>query len=80
MNHYPPVAGLLETAPANRQYQPGFAAAMMLKDLCLSQQTATEVGVTTPMGAEATSLYQHMNDLGMGDLDFSAIIQLISQS
>ena len=78
MSSYAPVPGLLENVPANNNYQPGFTAAMMLKDLCLSQQSATNVGVKTPMGEQATALYQQFNDEGMGGLDFSAIIKAIA--
>ena len=78
MSHYVPVPGLLDNVPANNNYQPGFTAAMMLKDLCLSQQSAASVGVETPLGEKATALYQHFNDEGMGGLDFSAIIKAIA--
>lgn len=74
MNNYVPVPGILEHVPANHDYQAGFTAAMMLKDLRLSQHSAEEVGVKTPMGKEATRLYQQLNDAGMSELDFSAII------
>lgn len=77
MNHYVPVPGLLDNVPANHDYQAGFTAAMMLKDLCLSQRSAEDVGVKTPMGEEATRLYQQLNDADMSDLDFSAIIKLL---
>ena len=77
MSIYPPMPGLVENAPANNDYQPGFTTAMMLKDLCLSQQSAAAVGIETPMGKQATELYQQFNDNGMKDLDFSAIIKAI---
>jgi len=77
MNQYVPVPGILENVPANRNYQPGFTAAMMLKDLCLSQHTAETIGVKTDMGEKATALYQKLNDEGMSNLDFSAIIKII---
>lgn len=73
MSQYPPAPNLLASAPANRDYQAGFAAAMMLKDLLLSQQSAAQAGVDTPLGAHATALYQAFNDEGLGHLDFSAI-------
>ncbi|WP_019215363.1 3-hydroxyisobutyrate dehydrogenase [Legionella tunisiensis] len=78
MSQYAPVPDVLPNVPANNAYQPGFTAAMMLKDLTLSQSTAAVVNVETPMGAEAKALYQKMNEKGMGDLDFSAIIKLIA--
>lgn len=80
MSHYAPVPGVLENVPANQGYQPGFTAAMMLKDLRLSQQSAQTVGIDTPMGAQATALYQQFNDAGLGMLDFSGIIQAIDPS
>lgn len=76
MEHYVPVTGVLDDVPANHAYQAGFAAAMMLKDLNLSQQLARQNNVKTPLSEQATSLYQQLNDNGMGDLDFSAIIKL----
>ena len=54
---YCPVPGPVPTSPANRDYQPGFAAALMLKDLKLSQEAAQAAGAVTPLGAEATQLY-----------------------
>jgi 3-hydroxyisobutyrate dehydrogenase len=78
MNHYVPVPDVLENVPANRDYQPGFTGAMMLKDLKLSQQSASIAGVNTPLGEHATKIYQQFNDDGMGGLDFSAIIKMIT--
>ncbi len=75
---YPPMPGLVESAPANRDYEPGFTGKMMLKDLLLSQNAAQSAGVTTPLGAEATSLYQIFVNLGLGDKDFSGIIKLLA--
>ncbi len=80
MTKYVPVPGILENAPANHDYKPGFAAAMMLKDLLLSQDSAHSVQVNTPLAAKATHLYQQFIDQGLGGTDFSAIIQLIEQS
>lgn len=77
LNVNPPVAGLVDTAPANRDFQPGFMAKMMLKDLVLSQNAAQYAGVATLLGAEATALYRLYVNNGGADKDFSAIIQLI---
>lgn len=79
MNQYVPVAGILENVPANNDYKPGFAANMMLKDLMLSQEAAHSTQVNTPLGAQSTALYQEFINKGLGNLDFSAIIKLISQ-
>jgi len=75
MNSYVPVPNVLENVPANREYQPGFSVAMMLKDLCLSQQVARESNTHLPMAERATTLYQQFYDADHANLDFSAIIQ-----
>ncbi|WP_133136438.1 3-hydroxyisobutyrate dehydrogenase [Legionella rowbothamii] len=80
MTKYAPVAGILENVPANNDYKPGFASAMMLKDLLLSQDCAHAVNTHTPLAAKATALYQKFIDQGLGDADFSAIIKLIAQA
>ena len=76
LNHNP-VPGLVETAAANRDYQPGFAAAMMHKDLKLSQEAAAFAGVATPLGAEAAQLFTLFVNAGNGELDYSGIIKMI---
>jgi len=74
MDKYVPVPGVLDSVPANNNYQPGFTTAMMLKDLNLSQQTANAAGISTKLGALAQKIYQTALDNKRGELDFSAII------
>lgn len=69
-----PVPGPVPASPANRDYQPGFATALMLKDLRLAQEAALTTRTSTPMGAQATALYGLFDRLGHGGEDFSAII------
>lgn len=76
MTSYCPVPGLVENVPSNNDYQPGFTAAMMLKDLNLSQQAAHDTQALTPLGQKACELYQQFVDDGCSQLDFSAIIKL----
>lgn len=76
---YCPVPGPVPSSPANRDYQPGFAAAMMLKDLKLAQEAAARAGATTPLGAEAAALYQLFCNSGGAESDFSGIFQMLSQ-
>ncbi len=78
MSHYAPIPGLVPNAPAGNQYQPGFSAAMMLKDLKLSQQSARQEGLHTQLAQQATEIYQRFIDAGEGELDFSAIIKELS--
>jgi 3-hydroxyisobutyrate dehydrogenase len=76
LNHLP-VPGIVETSAANRDFKPGFAAAMMVKDMGLSQEAAGQVGAATPLGAVAAALYGEFVESGHGGLDYSAIIQMI---
>ena len=77
MTSYCPVPGLVPTSPANRDYAPGFTAAMMLKDLKLSQEAAKSAGATTELGAEAAKLYSRYVESGEGARDFSGIIRMV---
>ena len=77
MTSYCPAPGPVESAPSNRNYQPGFAAAMMLKDLRLAKDAATSARAATPLGAQAESLYALMEAAGAGGLDFSGIMKLL---
>ncbi|MGE3332825.1 MAG: 3-hydroxyisobutyrate dehydrogenase [Rhodospirillaceae bacterium] len=77
MTSYCPVPGPVPTSPANRDYKPGFAAAMMLKDLKLSQDAAGAANMTTPIGKAATELYEKFVKDGNGNVDFSGIIRAL---
>jgi 3-hydroxyisobutyrate dehydrogenase len=77
MVNYCPVPGPVPTSPANRDYQPGFTAAMMLKDLALAQDAANAAGAATPMGAEAAALYRLYAGQGQAHKDFSGIVNFI---
>jgi 3-hydroxyisobutyrate dehydrogenase len=72
-----PVPGPLPASPANHGYKPGFAAALMLKDLRLSQAAAQQSGARTELGAHAAALYEAFVEKGGSGLDFSAIIDAI---
>jgi 3-hydroxyisobutyrate dehydrogenase len=77
LTSYCPVPGPVPTSPANRDYRPGFAAALMLKDLTLAEQAAGSSGAFTPLGKAAAGLYEQFNENGHGSEDFSAIIRYI---
>jgi 3-hydroxyisobutyrate dehydrogenase len=77
MTSYCPVPGPVPASPANRDYQAGFTADMMLKDLKLAQQAAQGAGAATPLGAAAAALYQMLANAGLGAKDFSVIYRLI---
>jgi 3-hydroxyisobutyrate dehydrogenase len=77
MTSYCPVPGPVPASPANRGYQPGFSAAMMLKDLRLAQDASKTAKAPTPLGAQAAQLYALMEASGHDGLDFSGIIKMI---
>lgn len=77
MTSYCPVPGPVPSSPANRDYKPGFAAAMMLKDLKLSQDAAAAAGMETPIGRAAAALYEKFVKDGNGNVDFSGIIRAL---
>ena len=76
LTSYCPWPGPVPAAPSNRDYEGGFATAMMLKDLKLAQEAAARCGAATPLGAQAEGLYALFDQLGGGAKDFSAIIEL----
>ncbi len=77
LTSYCPVPGPVPASPANNDYQPGFAAALMLKDLKLAQDAAAGTGATIPMGSHAAQLYALFAAMGEGGRDFSGIINMI---
>jgi 3-hydroxyisobutyrate dehydrogenase len=72
---YCPVPGPVPTSPANNDYKPGFAAALMVKDLTLAQDAAKAAGAATPLGKQAQEIYKAFDAAGHGGVDFSGIIQ-----
>ena len=77
LTSYCPVPGPVPASPASNGYKPGFAAALMLKDLRLSQEAARAAGAVTPLGAHAESIYETFEKAGQGGVDFSGIIHQI---
>jgi 3-hydroxyisobutyrate dehydrogenase len=77
MTSYCPVPGPVPASPANRDYQGGFAAALMLKDLKLAMAAAQDAGASVPMGTLGESLYQLFVNNGGAGTDFSGIIRLL---
>jgi 3-hydroxyisobutyrate dehydrogenase len=81
MTSYCPLPGVGPETPADRDYEGGFAAALMLKDLRLAMEAAQSVDSYTPMGAQAEELYTRFAEgLGGGTKDFSGIIKMIDDS
>lgn len=78
LNTYCPVPGPVPSSPANKDYEAGFTAAMMLKDLRLAQQAVIASGAATPLGAEAAELYALYCNSGNAETDFSGIFNMLS--
>jgi 3-hydroxyisobutyrate dehydrogenase len=77
LTSYCPVPGPVPASPANNAYKPGFAAALMLKDLKLAADCAEDAGAGLTLGPAAASLYECFAEGGARDQDFSAIVNAI---
>jgi len=79
LSNYCPAPGPVPAAPSNRDYAPGFAAALMVKDVKLSQEAAEATGSPTPLAAKALSFYQQVVEAGDGGKDFSVVFRWLAQ-
>ncbi|WP_395645209.1 3-hydroxyisobutyrate dehydrogenase [Terricaulis sp.] len=77
LTSYCPWPGPVPAAPSNRDYEGGFAAAMMLKDLKLAREAAEMSGADTPLGGAAEALYNELVGRAGGGKDFSVMIELL---
>lgn len=78
LTSYCPVPGPVPAAPSNRDYKPGFAAPMMLKDMRLAIGTAESLGANTPMGKQAADIYERFVAEGGEQMDFSGVIKWLA--
>jgi len=78
LSNYCPAPGPVPAAPSNRDYAAGFMAALMLKDVKLSQAAADVVGSPTPLAKQAMSFYQAVVDAGDGAKDFSVVFRWLA--
>ncbi|MGA2892291.1 MAG: 3-hydroxyisobutyrate dehydrogenase [Xanthobacteraceae bacterium] len=77
LTSYCPVPGPVPASPANNGYKPGFAAALMLKDLKLAREAAASVNAKAALGGHAADIYEEFAQLGHSAADFSAIINYV---
>jgi len=77
LTSYCPWPGPVPAAPSNRDYEGGFASAMMLKDLKLAQEAADGTGAPTPLGGAATAIYDDLVAAGHANKDFSYVLQML---
>src|SRR5260370_18729793 len=66
LTSYCPVPGPVPTSPAHNEYKPGFASALMVKDLTLAQDAAKATGAATPLGKPAHEVYKSFDAEGNG--------------
>jgi len=79
LEKYNPCPGVQENVPSSKGYAGGFGTDLMLKDLGLSQENATQVKASTPLGGLARNLYAAHSLAGNGALDFSSIIKMLQK-
>ena len=79
LEKYNPLPGVMETAPASKNYAGGFGTDLMLKDLGLAQENAAAVRASTPLGGMARNLYAAHSLAGHGALDFSSVIKMVQK-
>jgi 3-hydroxyisobutyrate dehydrogenase len=80
LTSYCPVPGPVPASPANSGYKPGFAAALMLKDLKLAREAAGAVHVKTAIGTHAAEIYERFAEAGQSGSDFSGIINFVREA
>jgi 3-hydroxyisobutyrate dehydrogenase len=80
INTYCPAPGVGPKSPADNDYKPGFAAALMLKDLLLARDAAKSVKANSPLGAHAAEIYEQFVADGHGGKDFSAVILALGET
>jgi 3-hydroxyisobutyrate dehydrogenase len=74
-----PVPGPVPTSPANRNFEPGFATALMNKDLGLAMDAVASTGSSAPLGSHAAEIYREFA-AEHADKDFSAVIEMLRGS
>ena len=79
LEKYNPFPGVHENAPASKGYTGGFGTDLMLKDLGLSQENATAVKASTPLGGMARAIYAAHSIAGHGGEDFSSVIKMLQK-
>lgn len=72
---YNPCPDVMEGVPSSNNYQGGFMTDLMVKDLGLAMEAATNSGSSTPLGSLCRNLYVMHQTLGNGKKDFSSIFQ-----
>ena len=75
INNYCPIEGVGPKSPADNNFQPGFSANLMLKDLTIALKAIAETNTSAPFGVKAQENFKNMVESNKGTLDFSAITE-----
>ena len=75
VNNYCPVTNVGPISPADNNFQPGFSAHLMLKDLTIALKAINSTNTSAPFGIKAQENFKKMIDENKGELDFSAITE-----
>lgn len=67
-----PVPGVVETAPASRDYEGGFGVSLMKKDLKLAVRAGQEAGAQLELATKAIEVYEMVEQKHKGK-DFSVV-------
>lgn len=73
---YNPCPGVMENVPSSKAYAGGFGVDLMLKDLGLATENASDLDASVPLGELAHRLYEAHSEAGNGQLDFSSVFNL----
>jgi 3-hydroxyisobutyrate dehydrogenase len=73
---YNPCPGVMEGVPSSKGYAGGFGVDLMLKDLGLATENASDLDASVPLGDLSRKLYEVHSKAGNGQLDFSSVFNL----
>jgi 3-hydroxyisobutyrate dehydrogenase len=74
-----PVPGPVPTSPANNDFKPGFATALMNKDIGLAMDAVKSTDSNAPLGSHAAEIYAKFA-ADHADKDFSAVIEMLRKA
>jgi 3-hydroxyisobutyrate dehydrogenase len=74
INSYCPIEDVGPVSPADNNFQPGFSANLMLKDLTIALKAIEETNTLAPFGTKSQKNFKRMINANKGELDFSAIV------
>ena len=80
VNNYFPIKDIGPKSPADNNFQPGFSAKLMLKDLTIALKAIADTKTSAPFGSRAQENFVKMVESNEGELDFSAITKYNKQS